>query len=437
MPRRYHEDGSEIVVADQNAVPVAVLREVYDRLAYEMLQRVGNAFFGDSFTVSFASATSVNVKKGLGFQTDLDQESPEPERRPLFLPEDVNTIVGGADSVNDRIDLVCVKNALIDELTGTRKVKDAISDVISNESLVVQQDWEAEILMVEGTPGVSPVAPSVPTGYIAIASLLITAGVGLDSGDITDLRTLMPIGGAVTIDTSLFARITADPALALDQALLDIDTLLKYGHLAYTDLDELAVAPSSPGATKQRLYLKDNILYRKTSAGVATPVGSGGGGGGGANWQPVSGLSPVEDYEYDEKIWKFETGSLEALTLWVRVPTSYIAGTQVSMKASFYSPSAANMWKMQAVAALIRKNNDAIDGVANLNTANSGDITNAVAKRMREISITLSDSGGLINSLAISPGDIIKVTLSRIAPSGTDDTADVRFIPSSTEVSFT
>ncbi len=436
MPVRNFEDGSEIVIADQNAVSKALLRELYDRLSYELLQRVEDAFFGDSFLVTYSSATSVNVKKGLGFQTDATQTSPEPTRRPLFLAADVNTVIGGADSVNDRIDLICVKNTLVDELTGTRKVKDAISDVISNESLVVQKDWEADIIVVAGTPSVTPVAPAVTAGYIAIASLLVTASTGLDSGDVTDLRDLMPIGGGLTTDTTDLERITADAALTFDQALASIDAWLKNGYFEYTDLDDLTVDPAAPGADKVRLYFKDGVLYFMDSSAVATPVGTGGGGGGGANWQPVSGLSPVEDFEYDEKVWKFETGALQAITLWRRVPADYIAGSQVTMKGAFYSPSASNVFEFQAVTSLVRKNNDAIDSVANQNTDDTGDITNAVAKRMRELTFDLSAADGEINNVAISPGDIIKVILSRIVPAGTDDLEAVRFIPSSTEVSF-
>ena len=186
------------------------------------------------------------------------------------------------------------------------------------------------------------------------------------------------------------------------------------------------------------MYLKDGVVYLKTSAGVASPIGTGGGGGGGANWQPVSGLAPVEDFEYDEKVWKFENGALQALTLWLRVPTSYIAGSRITLKAGFYSPSSSMVWRMQTATALIRKNSDAIDSVANVETLDSGDITNTVAKRMREISIFINASDGEINNIAVSPGDIIKVTMSRIAPSaGTEDTDDIRFIPSSTEVLFT
>lgn len=163
--------------------------------------------------------------------------------------------------------------------------------------------------------------------------------------------------------------------------------------------------------------------------------GSGGGGGGGANWQPTIGLAPTESYEFSEKVWLYQQSGLQSLTLWVKVPNSYTAG-QITLKGGFYSPSASNQFKIQAVATLVRTGTDAIDSTSNQTTVNSGDITNTVAKRLRTISFALSDSTGKINSVSSSAGDIIKIELSRIAPSGTEDTDDIRFIPSSTEVLF-
>lgn len=437
MPNRFFEDGSEVVIQDFNSISKALQRELYDRLGYELIQRSENAFFGDSFLVSYASANSIIVKKGLGLQTDGTQTSPEPTIRPLYRAADVNRVISTPDNTNNRIDIVCVKNASVTELTGSRKVKDAISNVISSQTLIVQKDWEAEILIVAGTPNVSPVVPSTPAGYIKIANLLVTAVSGLSGGGaVTDTRALMPVGSLTTINTVGKQRVTAGAAVSISQLITDIDALLKNGNFEYFDMEDLEADPAAPlTADYHRLYMKEGIPYFRSTGGAITPLGSGGGGGGGgANWQPVAGLGPVEDYEYSEKVWDFEIGAAQALTLWVKVPSSYIAGRKISMKAAFYSPSTSNVWRFQTVAALVRKNNDAITSTANQNTQNSGDITNAVANRMNELSFDLTSSVGTINSLGVQAGDIIKVTLSRVTPSGTDDTADIRFIPSSTEV---
>lgn len=438
MPRRNFEDGAEIVIEDFNALTKAIERTYNDGLLYELIQRTEDAFFGDSFFVSKASANSVAIKKGSGFQTDSLQASPEPTKRLLYLSSDQNVLIDTPDSSLDRIDIVCVAFGVIDELSGSRKVKDAISNVITTQSLVVQKEHKATIQIVAGTPGVSPVAPATPSGYLKIAEILVTAVSGIvNSGDVTDSRVLMPIGGSVTLDTTGFERLSAGGSVPLSQLLAEIDALLKNGYFNYFDLDDLGANPAAPGADKQRLFVKDGVAYLKDSASVVVPLGSGGGGGGGgANWQPVSGVAPVEAFEYDEKVWNFEKDGFQSLTLWIKVPTSYLVGRQVSFRGAFYSPGATNNWKMQATATLIRKNNDAIDSVAHQEVANSGDVLNAVAKRMREVEITASTALGTIDGLAINPGDIIKLELKRIVPTGTEDVSDVRFIPSSTEVLF-
>ena len=84
MPRANWEDGAEIVRADLNATSKALQRELYDRIVYEMVARAEDSFFGDSFKVTFSAANQVLVTKGLGFQSDNTQVSPEPEKRMLF-----------------------------------------------------------------------------------------------------------------------------------------------------------------------------------------------------------------------------------------------------------------------------------------------------------------------------------------------------------------
>jgi hypothetical protein len=437
MPRAHWEDGAEIVRNDLNATSKALQRELYDRVILELVQRAENAFFSDSFLCSFSSANQFIIKKGVGFISDAAQVSPEPQKRLLYRSADVTQLISSPDSVNDRIDIVCLIAGVVDELTGSRKFKDATTSVITTQSLVIQKDWEAEILVVDGTPAVTPAAPAIPSGYIKIAEVYVTAVTGIANGAaITDTRSLMPIGSSTTVNTIGFQRLPAGAAKTLLELFTSADQFLKFGYFNYSDFDELGADPAAPGASKVRLYYKGGVWYGRSASGI-TPLGSGGGGGGGgANWVPVSGLGPVVDNEYDEKVWLFEQGAGQKLTLWSKVPTSYLAGRQIKMKGGFYSPSSADDWKVQATCTLIRKNNDAVTSVANQNVSNSGDIVNAVANRFNEISLDLSTTLGAINSVAVQPGDLIKIEIERIAPSGTEDAADLRFIPSSTEVIF-
>lgn len=435
MPNRKFNDGQEITFADFNAIPLALSREIYDRVIREMVGRTDNAFFSDSLKVSYSSPTQVNVAAGLGFQFDAAQVSPEPTRRPVYLAAITAVNLTTPDGTNPRIDSICVKADRAAELTGNRKYKDPGTGVVSLQSFTLQEDWMSTLLAVAGTPAGSPVAPATPAGYIKLAQCTIPAVVGMSgSGNVTDFRTLMPVGATAAINTLAFTRLTAGAAVSITQLLTDTDTLLRYGANEYNDLTDLGADPASPAATKQRLYLKNGTMYLKSSGGVLTPVGSGSGGGSGADWWPTAGLAPVDTEEYGNQVFKFAPGNLiESLTLWLKVPSGYIAGRPLEMRIGQYSPSASNTQLLRAVTTLIRKGVDAVSSTTNQYTSTNAALTNTVTDQLRETILDLSTSLGAINAVAIAPGDMIKVVLSRVTDT---DTADVRFIPSATEVKF-
>jgi len=441
MGSRQFNDGMEIVLEDFNAIAKAIFRDVYDRAFYEFLQRNENSFFGDSFQVVYSNANTVTCKKGLGFQTDLTAVSPEPKRKPLALNTDKTLTITTPHPTNNRIDLVCVKAQEADELTATRNYKSAVDDTVTAQSFVVQRDWSADVILVDGTPAGSPVAPAVPAGYLKIASILVAAVTGIaGSGSVTDSRSLFPIGGDITMNSTSFVRLTAGAAVPFSTLFADADALLKFAHNYYIDLDQLDTSltisePASPSANRQRLFHRDGVLYLKNSAGVKTPVGSGGGGGA-LKWNAPDGDGPIEQEEIGNRIFLFTQGEVQRLVTFVKVPEGFVAGRKISMKLGLYSPSATNKIKFQALTTLIRKNQDALTSVANQNTADSGDLTNTLANKYQLVTIDLTSSVGAINSVQVQPGDMIKIELSRIAPSTSEDTADVRFVPGSTEIAF-
>lgn len=99
-----------------------------------------------------------------------------------------------------------------------------------------------------------------------------------------------------------------------------------------------------------------------------------------------------------------------------------------------YSPSNANTILLQAVTTLIRPETDTANSTTNTHTSTNAALTNTVSNRLRTVSIDLTSATGSINSVAVSPGDMLKIALSR----GTDtDTDDLRFIAFATEVTFT
>lgn len=181
------------------------------------------------------------------------------------------------------------------------------------------------------------------------------------------------------------------------------------------------------------LYLRGNngTDFISKIGGVSAPAVSGG-----ATWQAVSGLAPISSFEYDELVWLFSQASSQAMTVWLRVPTTYLAGRQISLKISQYSPGTTNNYKLQSTATLVRKGVDAVTSTTNQRTSTNSDAALSTANLYQEIVYDLSDTTGKINSVSISTGDLIKVVLSRVTPTGTEDLNDVRVAPSSTEFTF-
>ncbi len=250
MPRRNWQDGMEIVYEDLNSISSAMERLLFDRSVFQMMQQTEDAFFNDGFLVEYASSSSVTVRAGIGHQTDSSQVSPEPVKRLLHKAAQTTHDITTPDGSLDRIDLLVVKAAIETELSGTRKYKDAATSTISNQTMVLQKDWESDVEFVLGTPGGVPVAPSTPVGYLKIAELYVTAASGLaGAGAVTDYRTLMPVGGDVKIDTSALSRITTGGSTTIDTIIADIDALLKNGYQEYTDFDDLAAHPGNPAAS--------------------------------------------------------------------------------------------------------------------------------------------------------------------------------------------
>ena len=433
MSRQKFNDGQEVVFGDFNKMGSRIENQLYDRVLYEMLQRAENALFDDGFIPSYVSPTSVSINAGVGFQTDNTQVAPEPKKRLLYRSTSTTLNLVAPDLVNDRIDIVVMRAARVDGATESRKFKDAGTLVISTESLVTSTDWESEFDLVEGTPSGSPAVPATPAGWIKIAELLVNAVTGLSgAGDVTDVRVLMPVGGSSTINSLAFVRLTQSAGLTLQAALAEVDTFLKFGYQNYCDFDVLGADPAVPAVSRVRLYHKGGVWYSRENGGTITPLGSGAGGGSGAEWIGDA----FEANENGAKTKQFGQGAGQKETLWLKVPQGYLAGRQIFLYLNAYSPSAADQWKLQTVSTLIRENNDAVTSVANQRTANSGDIVNAVADRDREVFFDLTSATGQINGFAVSPGDRIKVELTRIVPGGTEDTADIRMVPASTEVKF-
>lgn len=435
MARADFNDGQEQIFEDLDKIPKGIEQELYDRLILRMLQNQKNAFLQDSFKVNFLSATQVSVLPGLGFQEDVSQIGLEPKQRPVFLAAASTQGITAPDLTNPRIDVVSVKSTRANTKSEDRNFKDEITEAVSVQSLNVETDWSNILTITAGTPNPSPSAPATPSGEIKIAEIVVTAVSGIaNQAAITDFRTLMPVGQDIKLDTSTgFVRLTSGTSVALSQLIKDIEAFLVAGLQTFTDyIDVTGTPPDAPGAGRKRLFFDGDVLFFIEEGDSVFPVGGAGGGGGGANWQGDTN-APIEDIEFSEKIWLYEDGESQKLSLYIKIPQGFVEGRQIKMFIGQYSPSSSNTQLLSALTSLIRKDLDAINSTTNQHSSINTAITNTVANQYREVSLDLTDTDGLVNGVSVEPGALLKIELTR----GSDtDTADIRFVPSSTEVKF-
>jgi len=159
----------------------------------------------------------------------------------------------------------------------------------------------------------------------------------------------------------------------------------------------------------------------------------GGGGGAGLTWSDGTGSPPIQNQEFGETVYLYQSGLTQTLQVYLKVPSGFAGGKQINMRLAHYSPSATLTVLLSTTATLIRAGTDAITDVTNQHSSVNVAVTNTLVNKYTQIVCDLSDTAGAINSVNVSAGDIIKVELIR----GTDtDTADTRFIPSATEATF-
>lgn len=194
-------------------------------------------------------------------------------------------------------------------------------------------------------------------------------------------------------------------------------------------------------------YRTGLITFRKSTGpfAVLTPQGiSGGGGGGGggaatissqtaSSWYAGPDYPPLEAEENNQFVYLFSPAAGQKLVLEARIPQDYVTGAQIFAYLSFYSQSASGTMKLQTTTYLVRAGLDSVGSTANAHASTNPIVTNTSSFMLRTQAIDLSSASGTINGLNPSPGDLIRIELTR----GVDTDANaIRLIPSATVITF-
>lgn len=199
----------------------------------------------------------------------------------------------------------------------------------------------------------------------------------------------------------------------------------------YTDSGKPAA-----GNAGRVIFLTDLLTFMGDNGTAFTPLG-GGGAGGSLKWVE-NGPSPELIKEANVEVYAYALGDAgsQALYALVRVPTSYVAGRQISLKIPVYSVDASGTFLIQSVATLIRTGTDTFSSTTNQRTSTNSAITASGGNQNipQSVVLDLTSSSGQINSVAVTAGDYIIVKLQR----GTDTaTSDTRALTFASEVTLT
>jgi hypothetical protein len=169
------------IFQQNNQYSARVTRQLIDDVATEGVVGVGHFAVTER---AAGAAMSVEVAAGRAYIVGDDQAN---QGTYLCISEATEELpVAAADSTDPRIDLVVAE------------VRDPNAGGVSGD------DWQFRV--IEGTPGVSPVAPAVPDSAIPLAEIDVAANVtSILDADITDLRTFggkpLPKGVSFTSGT--------------------------------------------------------------------------------------------------------------------------------------------------------------------------------------------------------------------------------------------
>lgn len=245
-----------------------------------------------------------------------------------------------------------------------------------------------------------------------------------DSSTVAKISLLKPSGSGNTIsDVQLSLSNLIDDVADHETRLDDLEAEEVVSIAVYVD-DAAYVAANGAAAAGDVYFNSGSGKLRFYDGSVWADVGTGTGGGGGGSIQWVEDANaPLATVENFVRVYKFGSGLAQKLYTIIRVPASYEAGNPIKLTTYWYSPDSSGTSLIQAISTLIRPNGDDMTSTTNQHTSTNAAVTNTVMtqNKPQEVILDLTDGSGEINAVAVQPGHMIIVALTRGTDTGTSD----------------
>ena len=163
-------------------------------------------------------------------------------------------------------------------------------------------------------------------------------------------------------------------------------------------------------------------------------AGSGGGGGSSLEWT-IDTNGPLPDYGFFQNLFKFIYGEDQQLYAVYPVPLSYSVGDQIKMAAKVTSPDTSTATLHFKTQTTLIVAGDHLNSTTNQRTSTNAELnlTMITSDRALALECDLTDADGKINSVSVSPGDLLIIRLYRDDTVATS-TVPASFLPKTSEV---
>lgn len=177
---------------------------------------------------------------------------------------------------------------------------------------------------------------------------------------------------------------------------------------------------------RKRVLLDDGVALKG--------IGSGGGGGSSLEWT-IDTNGPLPDYGFFQNLFKFIYGEDQQLYAVYPVPLSYSVGDQIKMAAKVTSPDTSTATLHFKTQTTLIVAGDHLGSTTNQRTSTNAELnlTMITSDRALALECDLTDADGKINSVSVSPGDLLIIRLYRDDTVATS-TVPASFLPKTSEV---